>query len=447
MSPATGSPAPTVGSRKQAGIVGLMFGLSVLSYFDRTSLSIAGPGIMKEFGISAVRMGTVYSAFLVSYAVCMIPGGRMADRFGPRLVLTWMALGSALFTALLALAAKPGLGTFIGVVPAFIMIRLAFGVFTAPLYPTCTRMNANWIPLRNRARATGFANGGAGFGGAVSPILFSWMIWHFGWRLSFLMAGAVTAVFGLLWYFNIRDYPPGVKTPDRALKPAPAPWRALLTDKNVILLSTGFAALGYFEYIFFYWIYYYIGEIRHLSADKSARYTTVLFLVWVVMMPLGGWICDRLMTRFGRRLGIRITGIASLALGAALLFSGVKTADTVTAIALMSLALGFAGIADMTYWTASMDVAGDQVGAVGGILNAGANVGGALAPVVTPWIASFAGWSWGLYAGCLMALAAMVGWLFTDPTVKIRIPGGARSDPSSDIAPINPAPTFTISPP
>jgi MFS family permease len=367
----------------------------------------------------------VYSAFLVSYAVCMIPGGRMADRFGPRIVLTWMALGSAVFTALLALAATPGLGALVGVVPAFIMIRLAFGIFTAPLYPTCTRMNANWIPLKNRARATGVANSGSGFGGAVSPILFSWMIRRYGWRMSFLLAGIATGIIGVLWFVSVRDHPPGVPSPQEASR-LRAPWRALLTDKNVVLLTLGFSALGYFEYIFFYWIYYYIGEIRHLSASKSAQYTTVLFLTWVVMMPLGGLLCDQLMSRFGRKPGIRITAVASLACSAGLLFAGVRTTETVAAIALMSLALGCASIADMTYWTAGIDVAGDQVGVVGGILNTGANVGGALAPVLTPWIASFAGWSWGLYAGCLVALAALVAWLFTDPTRRVAVPVSVR---------------------
>jgi ACS family glucarate transporter-like MFS transporter len=425
MSTAPPTAGPTTTLRKQATIIGLMFGLSVLSYFDRTILSIAGPGIMKEFSISAVRMGAVYSAFLVSYAVCMIPGGRMADRFGPRIVLTWMALGSAVFTALLALAATPGLGALVGVVPAFIMIRLAFGIFTAPLYPTCTRMNANWIPLKNRARATGVANSGSGFGGAVSPILFSWMIRRYGWRMSFLLAGIATGIIGVLWFVSVRDHPPGVPSPQEASR-LRAPWRALLTDKNVVLLTLGFSALGYFEYIFFYWIYYYIGEIRHLSASKSAQYTTVLFLTWVVMMPLGGLLCDQLMSRFGRKPGIRITAVASLACSAGLLFAGVRTTETVAAIALMSLALGCASIADMTYWTAGIDVAGDQVGVVGGILNTGANVGGALAPVLTPWIASFAGWSWGLYAGCLVALAALVAWLFTDPTRRVAVPVSVR---------------------
>jgi len=51
---------------------------------------------------------------------------------------------------------------------------------------------------------------------------------------------------------------------------------------------------------------------------------------------------------------------------------------------------------------------GEQVGAACGILNAGGNIGGFLAPVLTPYIASQAGWSWGLYAGSLMAIVGVL---------------------------------------
>ena len=163
-------------SRVRIGIVCLMFGLSVISYFDRTIMSIAGPGIMKEFQLSETGMGTVYSAFTLGYALLMIPGGRFADRFGPRRVLTWMALGSALFTALTPLGGRPGLGAYWGVIPSLIIMRLGFGFSTAPLYPTCGRMNLNWIPLQQRGRVQGVVNAGSGFGGAVAPVLFAWMI-------------------------------------------------------------------------------------------------------------------------------------------------------------------------------------------------------------------------------------------------------------------------------
>jgi ACS family glucarate transporter-like MFS transporter len=55
---------------------------SVMSYFDRTIMSIAGPGMIHDFGLSDTQMGSVYSAFLLGYALMMIPGGRLADRWG-----------------------------------------------------------------------------------------------------------------------------------------------------------------------------------------------------------------------------------------------------------------------------------------------------------------------------------------------------------------------------
>lgn len=78
----------------QAWIAALMFALSVVNYFDRTILSVAAPGMMKEFSLSPTSMGAVFSAFLLSYTILMTPGGRWSDRFGPRNMLAGMALGS-----------------------------------------------------------------------------------------------------------------------------------------------------------------------------------------------------------------------------------------------------------------------------------------------------------------------------------------------------------------
>jgi len=69
-------------SREQTVVVALLIAFSVMSYFDRTIMSIAGPQIMQEFALSATQMGSVYSAFTLSYAVMMIPAGRVTDRLG-----------------------------------------------------------------------------------------------------------------------------------------------------------------------------------------------------------------------------------------------------------------------------------------------------------------------------------------------------------------------------
>src|ERR1051325_6793875 len=115
-------------------------------------MSIAGPQIMHEFSISETQMGSVYSAFTLSYAIMMVAGGRFTDWLGPRITLLIMGLSAALCTGLTAFGGKPGLGSLLGVMPALLAIRLAFGVGTAPLYPACAKMSANWIPLAHQGQ-------------------------------------------------------------------------------------------------------------------------------------------------------------------------------------------------------------------------------------------------------------------------------------------------------
>jgi sugar phosphate permease len=109
----------------QIRIVALLFGLSAASYFCRVAISIAGPEIMNEFRLPATQMGCVYSAYLFSYTLLMTPGGWMADRLGGRFMLVAGGLGAALFTGLTALCGIPGLGVWLGVVPAFLIVRVA----------------------------------------------------------------------------------------------------------------------------------------------------------------------------------------------------------------------------------------------------------------------------------------------------------------------------------
>ena len=200
-------------------------------------------------------------------------------------------------------------------------------------------------------------------------------------------------------------------------------------NKNLLLLAMGYCTIGYFEYIFFCWIYYYFGEIRQAGAGQSAVYTTVLFLIFTIMSPIGGWISDRLVRMYGRKAGLRLVPIFSLTFSAALLYVGTNVKETAVAVALLSLAIGLAGASEAAFWAAAIGVGGKHTGAAGGMLNAGGNIGGMLAPVLTPYIASRAGWTWALHAGSLALMAGVVSWFFIDPTRQIR-PHGAEIMPA-----------------
>ena len=181
---------------------------------------------------------------------------------------------------------------FLGVVPVLIVIRFAFGAVSSPIYTACARMCAVWIPTHYLARVQAFIIAGACMGGAVSPIVFKWLISLFRWRRSFYIAGAATALLALLWSVYVRRLPRDAERVTGLLA-QPRSWRRLLLNRNLALLTFAYFTLGYFEYIFFYWIYYYFGEVRHTGFTQSARYTTVIFLVMLVMMPTGGWVSEK----------------------------------------------------------------------------------------------------------------------------------------------------------
>jgi sugar phosphate permease len=78
----------------------------------------------------------------------------------------------------------------------------------------------------------------------------------------------------------------------------------------------------------------------------------------------------------------------------------------------------FASWCEGPFRAAAIRVADKNVGAACGILNTGGNLGGFLAPIVTPYIASRASWSWGLFFGSLMALGGAAACYFIDLSRK-----------------------------
>src|SRR5205809_5856832 len=96
--PGSGHEQPT---RVRWRILVLLAAFSFLSWFNRESMAVAYvERIKEEYGISKTAMGIVYSSLLLSYAICMTPGGWFIDRYGPRIALAVVGLGSAIFVVL-----------------------------------------------------------------------------------------------------------------------------------------------------------------------------------------------------------------------------------------------------------------------------------------------------------------------------------------------------------
>jgi len=176
-----------------------------ISYLDRQTLPVAIGEIRKEIPISNQVKAFLDSAFLLTYGLMYVGGGRLMDVLGTRRGFTVIMIFWSIACA------SHG---FAGGVIALAASRLLLGVGEGGGFPAATRAVAEWFPVKERSTAMGIINAGTGLGGILAPPLIAWVITNvawFGispWRWVFFITGAL----GLLWtIWWVRAYfPPGV---------------------------------------------------------------------------------------------------------------------------------------------------------------------------------------------------------------------------------------------
>ena len=150
-------------TRKRFTMLAMIFGSVVINYLDRSNISIAAPLLKTDLGLDTVRMGYVFSAFSITYALLQVPGGAMVDRVNPRKLYPFI-----LFFWSLATMVQGFLRTFAG----FLLTRASVGVFEAPSYPMNNRIVTAWFPEHERASAIATYTSGQFIGLAfLSPLL------------------------------------------------------------------------------------------------------------------------------------------------------------------------------------------------------------------------------------------------------------------------------------
>jgi ACS family glucarate transporter-like MFS transporter len=200
---------------------------------------------------------------------------------------------------------------------------------------------------------------------------------------------------------------------------SPLRWRQIIGDRNVILLTISYFCYGYAAYIFFTWFFNYLNSTRGLALGASARFAMLPGLGMAIGSAAGGWINDRLTTRFGRYVGR--CGVASGAIGLAALF--IAVGPTVDSPRLASVILaGGAGVlylAQSSFWSVSADIAGPSAGAVSGIMNMGAQIGGFVTAWMTPLIGEHFGWSRSFFAAAGLCVIGAIAWTAVRPDREI----------------------------
>ena len=431
--------AERTGSQVRWLLVLWLFVLSAVAYLDRVNLSIASAKLTEEFAIGNVRLGFVFSAFLFGYALFQTPAGWLADRFGPRRVLTAGVVWWGGFTALTA--AIPH--NIANAVLVLLAIRFFLGAGEAIMYPASNQFVARWIPTHERGMANGIIFAGVGIGAGVTPPLISYVMLRYGWRFSFLLSALIGLAAGAVWFLAARDTPqshPSVSPDELATIQAGIPkastesdtgrlsWLTILTSANVWILSFAYFCFGYVAWVFFGWFYLYLARIRGLDLKSSSLYATLPFLAMAICSPLGGAVSDALTKQFGARLGRCSVAVTGFALTAVFIVFGSAARDTRVASLVLAGGAGSLYLSQSAFWAVSADLGGKSAGGLSGFMNMANQIGGMITVSVTPFLAAQLGWSAGFRVAAVVAILGAAAWLFVDPRATLSLSSNMRPE-------------------
>ena len=411
-------------------ILALLFLTSVVTYIDRVNISVTARHMMPAFGLTDQQMGWIFSAFVAGYALFQVPGGWLADRWGARVVLTGALIWWSVCTAFTAMAATSRLADLLGIVGALMFVRFALGVGEAVALPSFNRAVANWMPAESRGIGIGIAIGGIGLGSAITPPIAAWVMVNWGWQTVFYLSTIIGLATGVLWWALARNHPrehPWVRQDVlvsgencEAQPLPPIPWKALRQTPTVWWLVISYSCLGYVAYLYLSWFYLYLVNVRGFDVLRGGLYASTPFLAMLIGCPLGGWVTDRLATRYGTTAGRAMAGLSGMVLAGCAIATGGFVDSPFTAIASLSLGAGFLYFTVGAYWASTTDLSRPHAGTLSGLMNTGANVSGAISPALTPWIAAQWGWPVSLATAGAVALLGAALWLWIKPGEGLR---------------------------
>jgi ACS family hexuronate transporter-like MFS transporter len=180
---------PRIGNYRWT-ICALVFFATTVNYLDRQVISLLKSVLSDDLHWDDGDYANVEIAFKLAYSFGMLIAGRVVDMLGTK-------RGYATATGLWSLAAV-GHG-FANSTLGFIVARAALGVTEAGNFPAAIKATAEWFPKKERALATGIFNSGTNIGAIIAPLSVPFIAVAWGWKVAFILTGAVGFIWLVLW--------------------------------------------------------------------------------------------------------------------------------------------------------------------------------------------------------------------------------------------------------
>jgi MFS family permease len=373
----------------------VFFAGSVLLWADRTNFSVAAAAWAKEFGWTPATIGMMLSAFSLGYLILQPVGGWIADKAGARRTLAASMAGWSLWVLLTPIA------------PAVLWLtatfRVLLGVFEAPYIPASVAAVARAIPsVTRRGRFSAFVQSGAQLGPAAG-VFFAGVILSTTGSATyiFLIFGLVGLLGAVAWWSYARNFddpvPHGAhaetdEAKERAAQ-APVPNRLLIASPALWPFYIGYFALPYCQYLFLTWLPQYLSHYRHIPLVQASALSALPFLVAFLASNFTGWAMDWLAAAGWTKGGLHrklFIGLGAAIYAVTTLIAATTESNTLAVIMIIIANAGLSFYV-VPFWTTCTDIAPNQTGTLGGVMNFFGIVGATLSPYGTGLIAQATG--------------------------------------------------------
>jgi MFS transporter, ACS family, solute carrier family 17 (sodium-dependent inorganic phosphate cotransporter), other len=402
-------PAPKGGDRlsfvadwqRRYTVVGLSFLAVVICYVDRVNISVAIIPMSADLGWDLETRGIVLSSFFAGYLLLQIVGGRLADRFGGKIVLGIGVLVWSLFTLLTPPAAFLGLGILL-------LARIGMGMGEAVTFPAFYSLYGRWIPVGERARAVAFSNSGIPLGTILGLVVTPIIVTHLGWEWAFYLFGVLGIVWYLPWSWKVTASPdedPTISSEEKAYieselagsgdVESPA-WWTFLGYAPVWAIIVAHFCNNWSLYVLLSWLPTFVSEGLGVDFHSVGWMTMIPHLASFFFLNFAGNIADRLIAS-GMEVGrvrklMQTIGFGGIA-GSLLIVAEVESAWA--AIAVMAVGSALGAFVTGGFSVNHMDIAPRHAGTLMGITNTAGTIPGIIGVYVSGLILQATG-SWAL---------------------------------------------------
>lgn len=396
---------------------------SVLNYLDRQTLSILARTIQEDLRIDDAGYARVVLAFQLTYAVMYLLSGRVLDAIGTRLGMFCFVLWWSVANMLTGLANG---------VASLAFFRSLLGIGEPGGYTASAKAVAEWFPAREKGTAVGLYTMGGTLGAAIAGPLVAFITARSGWRMAFVITGALGFGLALLWIVLYRKPAEHARLSqaerdflisEKVLEKAAAPtvrlsWRELAKLKPMWLILIARMITDPLWYFYLFWFPKYLQDARGFTLQQVGATIWIVFVAADLGSLLGGWLSGKLLAREMQPIPARLrimTGAAVL-----LIFSGAMP-FIAWPIALASC-MAFAHMAWLTCITTfSVDIfPAHIVGSAHGAIGAGSAFGGLVSTAIVGWLVTHFSYNPTFFVMSLLHPTVIVGLWLTLPKAAAK---------------------------